>query len=144
MPREPSKIMRQDPVPPGRYWLDVPAAKMKIWEDLTARNKGALQVDYQEFTSDISQGPLDRWFIFTVVMPVSWPLGKLAQPNTAPAWVQRRSDVVQRPEDPRQHPIDTTVDVITENAADTIDAFQQSQLWRLGIIFGLIWLLTKT
>lgn len=134
MAREPSRIQRQDPVPPGRYWIDVPQEQFPQWDDLVERNKGAIQIDHHETTfrsvDDDPMKGIDEWFIFFVTAPVSWPHGFKA-PNTAPDWIQRRSDVYARPEDPRRHPLRTT-------AEEARRAAQEAAEWAQGELVPLL------
>lgn len=135
MAREQSKIQRQNPVPPGRYWLDVPHEKFKVWDALVERNKGALQIDHHETTTRAPEPyepstpgmpvpptpELDNWYIIFITAPVAWPK-ELSPPNTAPDWIKQRSDVYQRPDDPRLHPIDTAA----QAAADLAEAAKRA------------------
>lgn len=139
--REASRIQRQNPVPPGRYWIDIPQEKFKAWDDLVERNKGALQIDHHETTfRDIDNDPLkgiDEWFIFFVTAPISWP-AELPPPNTAPDWVAKRSDVYQRPEDARKRRLETTAEAARQ-AAEEASQWAREQLWPLVVIGGLIY-----
>lgn len=141
--REPSRIQRQNPVPPGRYWIDIPMEKFAQWDELVEKNKGAIQIDHHETTfRSVDDDPLkgiDEWFIIYLTAPVSWPKG-IVPPNTAPDWVQKREDVYQRPEDPRKHPIKHTAEEIQTGLTDLGD-WLQGQFVPLIVIGGILYYL---
>ena len=146
MAREPSRIQRQNPVPPGRYWLDVPQEKFAVWDDLVERNKGAIQIDHHETTfRSVDDDPLkgiDEWFIIYLTAPIAWPKG-LAPPNTAPDWVQRRSDVYERPEDPRKHPIRHTAEE-AQQALSELGGWLQEHIVPLVVVGGILYVMSRT
>lgn len=143
MAREASRIQRQNPVPPGRYWIDVPQEKFAVWDALVEANKGAIQIDHHETTfRSVDDDPLkgiDEWFIVYLTAPIAWPKG-LAPPNTAPDWVQKRDDVYQRPEDPRKHPIRHTAEEIQTGLND-LGQWLQEQLVPIIVIAGIAYYL---
>lgn len=146
MPNEPSRVMRQEPVPPGRYWIWIPAGKGQIWLDLQARNKGALQIDKERF--EVLATALDprktegwRWAIFFVTAPLSWPKD-LGRPNTAPDWIQDKPDTEQRPADPTLHPVDTTAQALSD-WLDEVVVPGWSFTWRAALIVAGIYYAAK-
>lgn len=137
MPREPSKIMRQNPLPPGRYWIAIQEEMQPAWLDLQARNKGALQVDHEECQrragASMSQKG-DCFYIFYVTAPLAWPTG-LGTPNTAPDWVQQQTDVTFKTPTAAKILFDDSVDWLEQNVSPGLAITWKVVLFGAGLYY---------
>lgn len=147
MAREASKIMRQEPIPPGRYWVVIPMSEIDWWEALQKKNGKALQVDYKESwqrdPNNLWEGQ-DSFYIFFVTAPLSWPKNlNVGRPNTAPKWITKKSDIAaQRPEDPRRHPIQTVTDEAKQWWDEAVVPGWDFT-WKAALILGGLYALTQ-
>lgn len=88
------KLQRQNPLPPGRYWIDVfekDAAAFRAWLE---RSPGVRVQTTQHF----DESPARDWYLFDVTAPTSWEGPGL--PTIATADVKSSEDTVQRPPPP--------------------------------------------
>lgn len=85
-------IERGDPIPAGRYWIDIPKARVKNYTTWRKANPSVKTTSTQE-------SPKMTFIIFEVSSPVPrWPADwGLGFPNQAGAGVRQASDVIQRP-----------------------------------------------
>lgn len=96
-------LERHNPLPIGKYWVDVFEQDSANFYDWLAANKGAVQVTSTESFPSNGGGPAREWYLFKVSAPVSWNgpgFPTIAEPN-----VQSSSDTSQRP-DPEKDPLD--------------------------------------
>jgi hypothetical protein len=84
-------IVRDNPLPIGRYWIDVPAAKRSQFHSWLTKWKGSVVVETTESGDEID------FYIFRTLSPyVEWEGPGL--PSTADSEVKDSSDVVDRPD----------------------------------------------
>ena len=85
-------IERRNPLPPARYWVNVPPASVAGFDQWLTANEaaGALSVDS---TSSLSDG--GNWVLFTVTSPVDWQGPGL--PDIADPSVQSYADTITSP-----------------------------------------------
>jgi len=98
-------LERRNPLPPGRYWVDVFQSKATAFNAWLARQKDSVRVE----TTESYPGDLDRayesrdWVLFRVLAPVPWEGPGL--PTVADAGVRTSDDTVQKPP-PEKNPLD--------------------------------------
>lgn len=96
-------IERGDPIPAGRYWLDIPKARVKNYTTWRKANLPHVKTTSTQESSKMTfiifevSSPVPRW-------PADWGLGF---PNTAGDSVKQASDVIQRPK------VETSSDVLS-------------------------------
>ena len=107
------KIERRDPVPIGRYWVDItedgvrPLVRFSFsqWLDTV---KDQIQVVRLERYSSVPSGIARDWYLFDVVSPVTWPKGKgfglptivQSKENPTAPKVETSKDTAIRPPEP--------------------------------------------
>lgn len=106
-------IERRNPVPKGRYWVDIidtksyPGARLFFYGWL-ARNRGKVEVVKKESFGALVTGAARDWYLFDVKLPVEWEKGqgfglptivKSAENPTAPV-VTTAADTGTRPPPP--------------------------------------------
>ena len=110
-------LERRNPVPPGRYWVDVfdqvsthPATHgqntQTAFRDWLRRNAATVQ---SESTQSFDTEPPRDFYIFRVLAPTLWEGPGF--PEVAPASVQSSADTAQRP-DPEKDPLDQLGDAL--------------------------------
>ena len=113
------KLVKQNPLPPGRYWIDVFPDGIPAWVGWSGGNLATVSVEKTEFykgTSKIREAlgwiypwvpgtdpviPDRAWIIFNVSSPTLWDenvSSAIGWPNTAPKNVNTSDDTVQKPE----------------------------------------------
>ena len=102
-------LQRENPLPVGRYWIDVfdDGARFELADRWFRDNAGAVKVDETETFEANAGGPARVFRIFRVVNPmtVRWPATELGFPTVAGADVKGSGDTVQRPP-PEKSPLD--------------------------------------
>jgi hypothetical protein len=90
-------VERRNPLPPGRYWVDVFQSKSAAFNAWLARNKTAVKVESTEsFPGDLDNAYESRdWVLFRVLSPAPWEGPGL--PTVADASVKTSDDTVQKP-----------------------------------------------
>lgn len=74
-------IERRNPVPKGRYWVDVidtksyPGARL-FFSAWLARNRSAVVVVKKESYGSLITGAARDWYLFDVMTPVTWEKGQ--------------------------------------------------------------------
>ena len=104
-------LERHNPVPPGKYWVDVFEQDSSAFYDWLAANRAAVHVDATESFPSNDGGPAREWYLFTVGSPVQWKgpgFPTIAEPN-----VTSSADTAQRP-DPEKDPLDKLDDWMHE------------------------------
>jgi hypothetical protein len=100
-------LQRTDPIPPGRYWIDVFAPKQAIF-DAWLKSAGAMvEVRKTESFEPQDSYPSRNWYLFLVNKPVAWGYlengtyvdlaSNLGWPTVADRNVQSSDDTVQKP-----------------------------------------------
>lgn len=96
-------LQRTNPIPPGRYWLDLIGDSERVrWEGavqgLNAAHPGILHVEgttHHNAGEDGNAVPRD-WVLFKVTAPMVWDF-TIGTPTVAAASVTSEADTVQRP-----------------------------------------------
>lgn len=114
-------LERRNPLPPGRYWIDLFEKDSPAWLAWRARNNVKIEVT-EHFSSD----PVRDFIIFRVDAPVPWEGPGF--PTIAPASVQSSSDTLDRPP-PEKDPLDKLTDFVTSPAVKVAGSL-------LGIVVG--------
>jgi len=96
-------LERHNPVPPGKYWVDVFEQDSPTFYDWLAANRGSVRVESTESFPSNEGGPAREWYLFTVSAPVQW--NGPGFPTIAGPAVTSSTDTTQRP-DPEKDPLD--------------------------------------
>jgi hypothetical protein len=89
-------LERANPLPPGRYWVDVFETDSPNFSTWLAANKGAVSIVSTEHFDANAGGPARDWVLFQVSTPVAWQGPGF--PTIADASVTSSSDTAQRPD----------------------------------------------
>lgn len=108
-------LERRNPLPPGRYWIDVFEPHSAAFSAWLSRQGGKVRVESTERFPANAGGPAREFVLFQVVQAVPWEGPGL--PTIADAGVRTSADTVERPP-PAQGPIDALTDEV-RSAADT-------------------------
>jgi hypothetical protein len=134
-------LMRQNPLPAGRYWLDVfdpNRGTMTLWVN---NNAGSVTVqDLESFPAVVGGGitmtdqnyPARDFYIFTVSSPVSWDAVTFGYPTIAASNVNSSDDTVQEPS------VESTSDLL-KDAATTVTKIA---FWCAVVVGGVLVLKT--
>jgi hypothetical protein len=134
-------LMRQNPLPAGRYWIDVfdpNRGTMQLWVNT---NAASLSVqDLESFPAVVNGGitdtdqnyPARDFYIFTVTNPVPWNAVTFGYPTIAAANINSSDDTVQEPS------VDSPNDIIGKAAADLTEI----AFWSAIVIGGVLVLKT--
>jgi hypothetical protein len=112
-------IERRNPLPVGRYWIDIFEFNSTAWKTWLSVAGDSVRVEVTESHPTTSQEGVDyparEWFVFRVLRPVAWPKDAgLGLPTIADDSTSSSSDTVVRP-DPEvdvtdSHPLDAALD----------------------------------
>lgn len=125
-------LMRQNPLPPGRYWIDTfgdNRDKMVTWVNTQG---AAVQVADTESFDATSDFPARDFYIFQVKNPVPWDAVTFGYPTVADSTVQSSDDTVQKPQ------VESSGEIL-QNAADTVTKIA---FWSAVVIGGVLVLKT--
>lgn len=97
-----AKLERGDPLPRGRYWIDVFSNAQMAWDVwLMGAGPRVHVISTESFEGDPDYGNLSRnWYLFEVVEPVPWnriAAPGLGYPTIAGKDVKSSEDTVQKP-----------------------------------------------
>jgi hypothetical protein len=118
-------IERRNPLPVGKYWVDVfekDQAAFRAW--LTA-NRGSVQAQTTESFPANEGGPARDWYLFSVTAPVTW--NGPGFPTIAGPGVQTSADTAERPQ-PEKDPTDKLSDYL-KKLADDAEKAKNTILW---------------
>lgn len=87
-------LERRNPLPAGRYWIDVVSAKQDEFTGYLAAMGDRVHVEATE-----AGEPL--WFLFQVKTPIPWFPINFGFPTIAPASIKSKADTVSRPDLPK-------------------------------------------
>jgi len=101
-------LERQNPLPVGRYWIDVQNAKAEEFNGFLASHKTTIHTEVTE--GDGAEGGT-TFYIFSVSKPVTWLPINFGFPTIAGPEIKSKSDTVQRPDLPKNalDDLDTTL-----------------------------------
>jgi hypothetical protein len=114
-------LERRNPLPPGRYWIDLFEKDSAAWLAWRARNGVKIEV-----TEHFNSSPPRDFIIFRTDTPVPWE--GPGYPTIAGATVKASEDTGQRPP-PTKDPIDAITDIVTSPTAKVVGT-------ALGIVAG--------
>jgi hypothetical protein len=123
-------MVRKNPLPAGRYWIDIPRGSQDIWDLWLKKNADVVHVEKKESDSWLKTSITN--YIFTVDEPTIWPRG-VGFPNTAGAEVKKKADVVQRPPPP------TAADVVKDIAQTASEAATQAYILAAIVVVAVLW-----
>lgn len=101
------RLERKDPVPKGRYWIDIFDKKQTVWNDWVKRSGEKIKVITTEFFpaegfdpfKNTFSSPARTWNLFDVLQPVPWGIAvDVGWPTVASQDVQHSDDTAQAPE----------------------------------------------
>ena len=127
-------LERRNPLPPGRYWIDVFEQHSAAFAAWLGRQAGKVRVESTERFAANAGGPAREFVLFQVLEGVPWEGPGL--PTIADAGVRSSADTVERPP-PAQGPIDA----LTEDVRQAADATRTVVLVAAGA--GGLYLLFK-
>src|SRR5262245_48211492 len=95
-------LEKRNPLPPGRYWIDIVANGRQQWDFWAAYATGHLVIEREEhYVGDAEAGYESRdWILFRTDEPLTWDLElrkKIGWPTIAGKEVQTSNDTVQKP-----------------------------------------------
>lgn len=125
-------LMRQNPLPAGRYWIDTfgdVRDKMVSWVNAQG---AAVQVEDTESFDATSDFPTRDFYIFRVKTPVAWDAVTFGYPTVAPAGVKSSDDTVQKPQ------VESSGEIL-QNVADTVTKIA---FWSAVVVGGVLILKT--
>lgn len=103
-------IERRNPVPKGRYWVDIidtksyPGARL-FFVAWLARNRGKVEVVKKESFGALVTGSARDWYLFDVKLPVTWEKGQgFGRPTIVRSAENPTAPVVTKPEDTATKP----------------------------------------
>lgn len=90
-------LERRNPLPPGRYWVDILTPKLTSFELMLEREKDNVVVETREYNPNSSNfNASTTTFLFRNARPFPWQQG-WSLPNRAGTEVQTPADTLQRP-----------------------------------------------
>lgn len=139
-------VERRNPLPGGRYWIDIFDSKRSAFETWAAVNKDSVHV---EVTESHDTNPPRDFYIFTVAervavpggtgtiaVPVQWDAATFGFPTIAGPEIKSSADTVSRPDLPKD-----ATDQISDGL-DSIGSLGKSVVVA-GIFVGVAILLAK-
>lgn len=129
-------VQRANPLPAGRYWVDVFATDSPDFSSWLAANRSTVSIVSTEHFDANAGGPARDWVLFQVSAPTPW--SGPGFPTIADASVTSSSDTAQRP-DPAPDPTTTLADAIDRQAR----SWGTGTLIGIGVGLGLVLLLTR-
>lgn len=106
-------LERHNPLPPGRYWIDIFESGQQAWVFWTMYANVNLKIlKMEHYEGDVSAGYESRdWILFETTAPLTWDTElakKIGWPNIAGKNVNTSDDTVQKPEAEGLFPKDWT------------------------------------
>lgn len=121
-------VERSNPLPPGRYWVDVFQTDSPAFLAWRARNAQSVGI---EVTQHFDSEPWRDFVIFKVTSPVPWEGPGF--PTIAEPWVKSSSDTAQRPP-----PVKDGLDVATDGVTSFLDALSSPSVKAAGTVFFIV------
>lgn len=125
-------LMRQNPLPPGRYWVNSAADNRDDLSAWMGTNRATVRVVNTTTEDATSDWPAVDFYIFTVSAPTPWDATRLGYPTIAPNSIQSVDDTVQAP-------TTESSTQILQSAADTVTKIA---FWSAIVIGGVLVLKT--
>lgn len=91
-------IERANPLPIGRYWVDVFEPDRAAFLNWIDANAGKLNILVKQYYMQNAGGPARNWFLFDVLQPVDWEGPGF--PTIATEEVHTSEDTAQKPPPP--------------------------------------------
>jgi hypothetical protein len=123
--------VRTQPLPPGRYWLDVQSAQLDPFRSWVASNPGAVTIEHSEAAPSLT------FFIFRTSKPMRFDQRSFGFPSVAGPEINTANDTVQRP------PVPTVKSEVIDPLVDAVQSGAASGLGRALIIGALVWAFSK-
>jgi hypothetical protein len=117
-------LQRANPLPPGRYWVDVFETDSPAFSSWLAVNRATVNVVSTEHFDQNAGGPARDWVLFQITGPTPW--NGPGFPTIADPSVTSSSDTAERPP-PAPDP--------TTSLADAMD--RQLHMWNMGTLLGV-------
>lgn len=113
-----SAVQRTNPLPPGKYWVDVFDPQEAAFQDWLRRNKANVAVTTTETYEPVGDYPGRVWRLFQVNAPVTWEGPGF--PTIAGPAVKSSSDTSDRPAPEKDLPdkLKTGSDDLVKSVAD--------------------------
>jgi len=104
-----NKAVKTDPLPPGRYWIDLYGDDKPAFDMWYAYHAETVKIEKTEHYAKggwdplginplVKEKPEGDWIVFTVSEPTKWGMQKqIGYPNVAGPDIQSASDTIQRP-----------------------------------------------
>lgn len=129
---ETGELQKADPLPPGRYWIDVFEDKLAVFQAWFLTTPGVVMENQEKFEPEGTY-PARTWYLFEVKKPAPWGLAtKLGWPTIATADVRTSDDTVQKP-DP------STIPVFPTGGPDIFPDWKDvSPGWKVAVIGGVV------
>jgi hypothetical protein len=94
-------IERRNPLPAGRYWIDIFESGFTAFQSWLSNNKSSVRVETTEDYPAAGDAPARQFYIFAVSAPTAWPSDRgLGLPSIATSNVTSSSDTATRPDPP--------------------------------------------
>lgn len=93
-------LERRNPLPKGRYWIDIFQSGRQDWDYWTMYSTGHLKVINEEHYSTDGTYESRDWILFETDAPLTWDIElakKIGWPTVATPEVQNSDDTVQKP-----------------------------------------------
>lgn len=114
-------LERHNPLPAGRYWVDVFAPDASAFIAWLRANKNAVHVTTTESFPENGGGPARDWYLFDVTTPVPW--SGPGFPTVAGPEIKTAEDTAQRP-DPEKDPTDKLDDWIKNDMSAVLSTIK--------------------
>jgi len=126
-------IMRTNPLPPGRYWVDVFDPKRGEFRGWLADHSDTVHVVHQEDKLPRDDYPAETWYLFEVLAPTPWEGPGF--PTIADDSVKASVDTSDRPAPPPSI-AEQTGEVIdsVEAAAKSAEEAAKTGLWGVVLL----------
>lgn len=127
--------VRTQPLPAGRYWLDVPITQLDPWMLWVRSNPQTVSIEHSEVAGSPAAGL--TFFIFRTSKPMRFDQRSFGFPSLAGPEIQTANDTVQRP------PTPTAKSEVLDPLLEQVQAAAGSNLGRAVLIGVLLYAFTK-
>ena len=133
-------LVRTQPLPAGRYWIDVRGEQLDAWMAWIKANPGTVTVEHAEpveVTPFIGPAVGITFFIFSTARPLQFDQRLFGFPSSAPADIKSANDTAQRP------PTPSIKSEFIDPLLEQVQAAAGSNLGRALLIGVLLYAFTK-